>query len=204
MIVVLTDELPQLILSRVQVAVEVHGIDVWNLRPNDEPKPVGQIVNVLVMLIMGQSDGGCADLRDEAEIAVVITPRRSPTVIEQVLMAVDAMEVEIISVQEKALFCIDSERSETEWLNDHVARLAAGRDNRVCRVDVRIVAALPQMRIGDVGLDTERNGRLGFGVDDGIENRQDTLIGADDGCLHFDVSGGCIAIVHIATKRSID
>ena len=41
MIVVLTDELPQLVLSRVQVAVEVHGIDVWNLRPNDEPEPVG-------------------------------------------------------------------------------------------------------------------------------------------------------------------
>ena len=43
--------------------------------------------------------------------------------------------------------------------------------------------------------------RLGFGVDEGIENRQDTLVGADDGRLHFDVSGGCIAIVHIATKR---
>src|SRR5262245_25599821 len=151
--------------------------------------------------VVGQSDSGCADLRDEAEVAIVITPRRSPTVIEQVLMAVDAMEVEIIPVQEKALFCIDSERSETEWLNDHVARLAAGRDNRVRRVDVRIVAALPQMRIGDVGLDTERNGRLGFGVDDGIENRQDTLVGADDGRLHLDVLGRTIAIVDVAAKR---
>src|SRR6516225_715123 len=96
MIVVLTDELQQLVLSRGQVfRSRVHGIDVWNLRPNDEPKLIGQIVNVLVVLVMGQSDGGCADLRDEAEVAVVITRRRSPTVIEQVLMAVDAVEVEI-------------------------------------------------------------------------------------------------------------
>src|SRR5262249_61563585 len=107
-------------------------------------------------------------------------------------MAVDAMEVEIIPVQEKALFCIDSERSETEWLNDHVARLAAGRDNRIRRVDVRIVAALPQMRIGDVGLDTEWNQRLGFGVDDAIEKRQDALLGAHDGRLPCAVSGRCI------------
>src|SRR5262249_22230113 len=110
MIVVLTDELPQLILSRGQVFRSlVHGIDVWSLRQNDEPKPVGQIVNVLVVLVMGQSDGGCADLRDEAEVAVVIIPRRGPTVIEQILMAVEAVQVEIILVQEKALFCIDSD-----------------------------------------------------------------------------------------------
>src|SRR5262249_61429550 len=111
-----------------------------------EPEPVGQIVNVLVVLVVGQSDGGCADLRDEAEVAIVITPRRSPTVIEQVLMAVDAMEVEIIPVQEKALFCSDSEPSETEWLNDSVGALAAGPSNRVPLGALRADGALRQLR----------------------------------------------------------
>jgi hypothetical protein len=73
MIVILTHELQQLILGCGQVfRSRVHRIDVWNLRPNDEPQPVCQIVNVLVMLVMGKSDGGCTDLRDEAEVAVVI------------------------------------------------------------------------------------------------------------------------------------
>ena len=108
MIVVLTDELQQLILSRSQVFRScVHGIDVWNLSPNDESELVGQIVNVLVVLVMRQSDGSRADLRDEGEVAVVIIPRRSPTAIEQVLMAVDAMKAEIFLVQKKTLLCID-------------------------------------------------------------------------------------------------
>jgi hypothetical protein len=68
------------------------------------------------------------------------------------------------------------------------------RNNRIRGVEVRIVAALPQTRIGDAGLDTDRNGGLGFGVDDGIQYRQYTLVGADDGRLNFDILGECIAI----------
>src|SRR5262245_5930974 len=108
MIIVLPDKLEQLLLSRSQVCRScVHGIDVWNLCPNDQSKLVGQIENVLVMLIMRQSDCGRADLSDESKVAVVIIRRRCPTAIEQVLVAIDAMKVEIFLVQKKTLLCID-------------------------------------------------------------------------------------------------
>src|SRR5262245_1624398 len=202
MIIVLPDKLEQLLLSRSQVCRScAHGIDVWNLCPNDESKLVGQIVNVLVMLVMRQSDGGRADLSDESKVAVVILRRRGPTAIEQILVTIDAMKVEIFIVQKKTLLCIDSKGSETDWLNDHVACLAAGRNNGVCRVDVRIVAALPQARIGDAGLDAKRSGRFGFGVDDSAENRQHSLVGANNGRLNFDILGGLIAIVDVAANR---
>src|SRR5262245_6444637 len=109
MIIVLTNKLQQLLLSRSQVCRScVHGIDVWNLRPDDKPELVGQIVNVLVVLVMCQTDGGRADLSDQAKVAVVIIRRRCPAAIEQVLVAVDAMKVEIFIVQKKTLLCIDS------------------------------------------------------------------------------------------------
>src|SRR5215510_2999506 len=99
MIVVLADELQQLILRRSKIfRCCTHGIDVWNLRPNDESELVGQIVDMLVVLIVRQSNGGCANLRDKTEVTVVIVRGRSPTVIKQVLMPVHPTKVEIIPV----------------------------------------------------------------------------------------------------------
>src|SRR5262245_16586891 len=109
MVIVLPDKLEQLLLCRSQVCGScVHGIDIWNLCPNDESKLVGQIVNVWVMLIMRESDCGRADLSDESKVSVVIIRRRCPTAIKQVLVTVDAMKVEIFLVQKKTLLCIDS------------------------------------------------------------------------------------------------
>src|SRR5262245_47189375 len=109
MIVVLTNKLQQLLLSRSQVCRScVHGIDVWNFCPNYKSEFVVHFVIVLVMLVMRQSDGGRADLSDESKVAVVIIRRRCPTAIEQVLVAVDAIEIEIFLVQKKTLLCIDS------------------------------------------------------------------------------------------------
>src|SRR5262249_30258821 len=157
--------------------------------------------DILVVLIVGQSHGSRADLRDEAEVAIVIVLRRSPTVIKQVLMPVHATKVEIIPVQKKALVCIDPERSETNRLNEHVAGLAARRNNRMRGIDVWIGATLPEMRIGDCGLETKWNGLVGFGVDDGVENRQYASVGANDGRLNLDILGRCSAVVDVAVKR---
>src|SRR5262249_38097137 len=108
-----------------------------------ESELVGQIVNVLVVLVMRQSDGGRADVGDETKVAVVIIRRHRPTAIEQVLVAVHAMKIESFPIQKKPLLCIDTQRPETKWLNDHVPCLAARRNNGVCRIEVRIVAAMP-------------------------------------------------------------
>ena len=72
-------------------------------------------------------------------------------------------------------------------------------NNGVCHVEIRVVAALPQMRIGDAGLDTKRSGRFGFG--DGGENREYSPVGADDGRLYFNILSGYIAIVDVAAHR---
>src|SRR4029453_5608957 len=109
MIVVLTDKLQQLLLSRSQVRRRcVHGIDVWNLGQNTESESIKQNVNVFVVFIMPQSDGGRADLSDQAKVAVVIIRRRGPTAIEQVLVTVDAMKIEIFLVQKETLLKINS------------------------------------------------------------------------------------------------
>ena len=85
-VVVLNDQLLHLGDGVLAAAGHMLG-DVGDLRPDDQTLFVTQIVEILIVLVVSQTDGGCTDLHDEVDVLLMMLGEQGVTHAPSVLMA---------------------------------------------------------------------------------------------------------------------
>src|SRR5699024_3308259 len=76
--------------------------DEGDLGPEDEAGVVAQVVEILVVLVVGQADGVGAHLFDEGEVLLVVGAADGPALVQPVLMAGDAVQGDVFAVEPEA------------------------------------------------------------------------------------------------------
>ena len=115
MVVILTDKLGELLPDVAGKAVRYdkriivgrYCIDQSHFSPDAQAKAVAQIILILVMLIVRQSDCCTAHVHHHAIVTLTLRIGHRPAVFIAVLMVVDAVKVVAASVQIEAAVIID-------------------------------------------------------------------------------------------------
>ena len=90
-VVVLDDQLFHLIDGVLPAARHMLG-DVGYLRPDDHAVSVTQVVEVLIVLVVGQTDGVGTDLPDQRHVLIVVRPGQGVADALAVLVAGNTVE----------------------------------------------------------------------------------------------------------------
>ena len=147
-VVVLRDELGHLADGVVVRFLGLHEhADERDLRPQHHAGAVAQRVEVLVVLVVRQTDGVRAHLTDQREVLLVVGAADGPALVEAVLMAGHAVQRVAAAVENEALVGVDGERAEAELGVDTVDRLAAAHDGQARGVDGGVRRAVPQLGV---------------------------------------------------------
>ena len=149
MVVLLENKLPHL-LDGVLIAVfEMLG-DVGNLRPHDHAFLVAEIVEEIVMLIMGEADGVGTDFLDHRHILNVILPGDGVSFSEPILMSGDAAKRIGTAVEEKALLAVKGEGPEAETAGNLVQDGAVLIDDpRDGGIEIGVFPSIPKVNAVD-------------------------------------------------------
>ena len=163
MVVVLNNQFLHL-LDAVLVSggVLAHDGDEGNLSPDGEAQLVTGIVEVLRVLIVGQTDGVGAQLLDDAGIVIVIVSGQSVAAVDEVLVTGDTAQGSQDAVEEEAFLRIAGEGADTGTDLDLVVGLVAALQLGNHGVQVGIVE-VPQHGVGN-----EDHGLGGIGRTDGV------------------------------------
>ena len=148
MVVVLDDEFLHLRNSVLSAGGHMLG-DVGNLRPDDKSALIAQVIEILVVLIMGKANGGCAHLADKVDVLLVMLREKGVTKTPAVLMARYAAQRIFLAVEDKAVFGIDLEGAATEAGRDIINYLAVFDKLDACGVEVGIFLSVPEVDRGD-------------------------------------------------------
>jgi len=152
-IVVLTNQLTQLLLCVVaEGRIIGNRVHERNFRPHHQPFLVAQVVEVLRVLIVRQPHRGGPDLADQRHVLVVLRFADGPTEVATILVPVDAMQIERVTVQRKAGVGVNRKGTEAERCSDGIDDLTVAAHLCDRRIQVRIGEAVPQMRTVDVAL----------------------------------------------------
>ena len=189
-VVVLDDQLFHL-ADGVGAAVGHVLRDVRDLGPDDHAHLIAEVIEVLVMLVVGQADGVRAQLLDELHVLVVHLSRDGVAQALAVLMAGDTVQRVRAAIEEEALLGVHREAAHAEALADFIDRLAVLHQADDAGVQVGVADAVPQ-----VGMLHRQGGVAAFasqhfpalGVEDGDG---DLALTADPG-LNADVSVGAL------------
>ena len=130
--------------------------NVGNLGPDNHPGLVAQIVKILIVLIVGETDSVGSDLLDHLHIPVVILLRDGVADALEVLMPGHAVEGIGFSVQEKSLFRVHRKSPHPKTAGDLVHRFAIHQKLRSGLIEIGILPSVPQMHAGN------RKHRLAF------------------------------------------
>lgn len=149
MVVLLENKLPHL-LDGVLIAVfEMLG-DVGNLRPHNHAFLVAEIVEEIVMLIMGEADGVGTDFLDHRHILNVILPGDGVSFSEPILMSGDAAKRIGTAVEEKALLAVKGEGPEAETAGNLVQDGAVLIDDpRDGGIEIGVFPSIPKVNAVD-------------------------------------------------------
>jgi hypothetical protein len=83
--------------------------DIGDLRPDNETALVTEIIEILIVLIVSKTNGGCADLANEVDIFLVMLGKESVTHAPSVLVTGYAAERIFLTVKDKALLRVNAE-----------------------------------------------------------------------------------------------
>ena len=147
-VVVLDDQLLHL-ADRVLAAVGHMLGNVGDLGPDDHTGFIAEVVEVLVVLVVRQTDRVCTQLLDELHILVVHLPRYGIAQPLAVLMAGDAMQRIRTAIEEKALLGVNREAAHAKALADLVLHLAVQHKANHAGVEIRVTDTVPQVRVLD-------------------------------------------------------
>ena len=147
-VVVLGDELGHL-ADGVVAAVRHVLADIGDLGPDDHAGFVAQVIEVLVVLVMRQADGVGADFLDERHVLVVHRPGDGVAQALAVLMAGDAVQRVAPTVEPETALGVDFEIAHAKAGAHFVHRLAVHRQGGDRRVEVGVLAAVPQVHSRD-------------------------------------------------------
>ena len=183
--------------------------DIGDLRPDDHTRLVAQVVEVLVMLVVGKAHGVGAQLLDELHILVVHFPGDGVAQTLAVLMAGNAVQRVGATVQEKALLGVHREAAHAEALGDLVLHRAAAHQTHGAGVEIRVAHAVPQVgvlhRQGGVGAGAGQHGAAG-GIGDGdlhLALALDAGLHADVGAAALDGGGDAHAAAAEVIQRDV-
>ena len=135
--------------------------DIGNLCPNHQTALVTQIVEELVVLIVSQTDGGRTDFTDQIHILDVMLGQQCVADAPTVLMAADTAQRILFAIEDEATLGIDLKAAAAETGGHIIDDFIAAQQLHLAAIEVRILAAVPQMDIlhqesnlvstGDVG-----------------------------------------------------
>ena len=102
MVIILLDQLIHLTDCIFSAIRHMLG-DIGDLCPNNKTALVAQIIEILIVLIMSQTNGSSADLANEIDILLVMLGKQRVTYAPAVLMTGNTAERIAFAVEDKAL-----------------------------------------------------------------------------------------------------
>ena len=148
MVVVLRHQLPHLGEGVLPAVRHVPG-DVGNLRPDDQAPLVAQVVEHLVVLVVGQADGVRAHLADQVNVLPVMLGLQRVADAGAILVAAHAPQGIGLPVEEEALLRVDAEGAAAEADAARVQHVRAVPQFGMAGVQVGILPPVPQMHMLD-------------------------------------------------------
>ena len=164
--------------------------DVRDFRPDDHAVFVAQIIEILIVLIVRQTDGVAAQLTDERHVLVVHLAGDGVADALAILMAGYAVQGIGLVVEEETLLRVGAERADAERNLQFVGHDAVILQLDAAGVEIRIFHAVPAVRLFDADDGIKPRARadgLSLGVDE-----RDAHFAAGDAALHADI--GRIAV----------
>ena len=143
-VIVLVDQLFHLAEGIFPAIGQVLG-DIGDLCPDHHTVLVAQVVEILVVLVVCQTDGICTQLPDQRHVLVVHLPGDGIAQTLAVLMAGNTVERVGFTVEGEALFCIHREAAQTHLGGHFVHRLAFLHQTDHAGVQVGVLHAVPQV-----------------------------------------------------------
>ena len=151
MVVVLVDELLHLADGVGAAIGQVLG-DVGDLSPDHHAVLVTEVVEVLVVLVVGQPDGVCTQLPDEGHILIVHLTGDGVAHTLAVLMAGDAVERIGTAIEEEAVPGVHREGAQTHAGGNFVHHGAVATQTDDTGVEVGVLHAVPEVGSVEVEL----------------------------------------------------
>ena len=124
--------------------------DIGDLRPDNETALVAEIIEILIVLIVSKTDGGCTDLANEVDIFLVMLGKKRVTHAPSVLVTRYAAEGVFLTVEDKAVVGIDLEGAATKSTANVVDNGLALNDLCLTAIEVGVLAAVPKMNVLDL------------------------------------------------------
>ena len=143
-VVVLVDELLHLADGVFPAIGQMLG-DVGDLCPDHHAVLVAQVVEILVVLVVGQPDGVGTQLPDQRHVLIVHLPGDGIAQTLAVLMAGHTVKGIGPAVEEEALLCIHREAAQAHPGGHFVHRLAVLQQTNHTGVQVGVLHAVPQV-----------------------------------------------------------
>ena len=144
MVVVLDDQFGHL-LDGVFLTVGKVGGDVGNFSPENQTLFITQVVEIPVVLIVGQSDGGETAFHDHVHILCMVLGQQSIAQSQTVLMAGHTPQGIFFAVEDEAVVGIDDVGTAAEAGRNGVAVFQSDGGG----IQVRILSCLPLVNVFD-------------------------------------------------------
>ena len=120
--------------------------DIWNLSPYYHSISVAELVEVLVMLIVGKSDGVGSNFSNKGHILFVVFLCYCVTFSDSVLMAANSSQWILFSVEDETSLGINGEASEADFSFHSVQDFILFQKLYLYCVEIRILSSVPEMR----------------------------------------------------------
>ncbi len=134
-----------------RVGIVHRGVDEGDLGVDDESHPVGDIVVVLCIRVVRETNCIRANFADQRIVDVLLLRRCAPALVLEVLVCGHAMQRVGLAVEEEAFVRIDPKGADAERKGDAVQQLAVRRtqlDGQ--RVEIRTGLAIPEVRAANL------------------------------------------------------
>ena len=131
--------------------------NIGNLRPDDQTALITQVVEILVVLVVGQTNGVCAHLTNQIDVLKMVGAGDGIAFPGTVLMAGNAAQRIGLTVQDEAAFGVNLKAAAAEADTPLIEQRIAVQQFRAQRVEMRVFAPVPEMSI------FQREVRLGVG-----------------------------------------
>ena len=190
MVIVLEDQFRHL-AQRIFPAAGHMGGNVRNLRPDYQALLIAQVVEILVVLVMGQTDSGETAFQDHIDIFRMMLRQQGVADTQTVLVTGNTAEGIFFAVEDEATVGIDLIGAAAETGGDSVAVLQLHGSG----VQVRILPAIPLADVLDGEADLGLSGggfghNCAFPVGDDIgQSLAFRVLGPD-----FDLHAGIVAV----------
>ena len=185
MVVILGNQFHHLAAGVVHAAVHMGG-DVGDLSPNYQTALITEVIEILVVLIVGKSNGGGTHFADQIDVFFMVLRAQCIAVAPAVLMTGNTTEGVLFPIEDEALVRMDLKAAAAEAGGDVVQNLLALYQIHFAGVQVGVNPAMPLMDVFKDGIEN----RVGADfVDDGV------AVCINDGVLEV------LAVFHILDEH---